>query len=107
MVNFGENYAEQEKYFGSEEYQSSAKAAIKSGAPLPTFEKNKDLGKQTEAPSETPKSSAPLRYPYTKIDEYDDYMRLEIVSFTPPGLERADDSLRLKTSDEIAKKDIN
>ena len=42
MVNFGENYAEQEKYFGSEEYQSSAKAAIKSGAPLPTFEKNKD-----------------------------------------------------------------
>ena len=85
MVNFGENYAEQEKYFGSEEYQSSAKAAIKSGAPLPTFEKNKDLGKQTEPPSETPKSSAPLRYPYAKIDEHDDYMRLEIVAFTPPG----------------------
>ena len=34
-------------------------------------------------------------------------MRLEIVKFTPPGLERADDSLRLRTSDEIAKKDIN
>ena len=33
-------------------------------------------------------------------------MRIEI-KFTPPGLERADDSLRLKTSDEIAKKDIN
>jgi len=107
MPNFPANYAEQEKYYASEEYQSSAKAAIKSGAPLPTFEKNKDLGKEREAPSETPKSSAPLRYPYTKIDEYDDYMRLEIVAFTPPGLERADDSLRLKTSDEIAKKDIN
>ena len=107
MVNFGENYAEQEKYYASEEYQSSAKAAIKNNQPLPTFEKNKDLGKESEPPSETPKSSAPLRYPYTKIDEYDDYMRLEIVSFTPPGLERADDSLRLKTSDEIAKKDIN
>ena len=100
MVNFGENYAEQEKYYASEEYQSSAKAAIKNNQPLPTFEKNKDLGKQTEPPSETPKSSAPLRYPYTKIDEYDDYMRLEIVSFTPPGLERADDSLRLKTREK-------
>jgi len=107
MPNFPANYAEQEKYYASEEYQSSAKAAIKNNQPLPTFEKNKDLGKESEAPSETPKSSAPLRYPYTKIDEYDDYMRLEIVSFTPPGLERADDSLRLKTSDEIAKKDIN
>ena len=65
MVNFGENYAEQEKYFGSEEYQSSAKAAIKSGAPLPTFEKNKDLGKQTEAPSETPVSYTHLTLPTT------------------------------------------
>ena len=34
-------------------------------------------------------------------------MRLEIVAFTPPGLQRAEDSLRLRTSDEIAKKDIN
>ena len=34
-------------------------------------------------------------------------MRLEIVAFTPPGLVRAEDSLRLRTSDEIAKKDIN
>ena len=33
-------------------------------------------------------------------------MRIEIVKFTPPGLQRAEDSLRLRTSDEIAKKDI-
>ena len=51
MVNFGENYAEQEKYFGSEEYQSSAKAAIANNEPLPTYEKNKDLGKEAEKPS--------------------------------------------------------
>ena len=106
MPNFPANYAEQEKYYASEEYQSSAKAAIANNEPLPTYEKNKDLGKEAEKPSETPKSSAPLRYPYTKIDEHDDYMRLEVVKFTPPGLQRAEDSLRLRTSDEIAKKDI-
>ena len=106
MVNFPANYAEQEKYYASEEYQSSAKAAIANNEPLPTYEKNKDLGKEAEKPSETPKSSAPLRYPYTKIDEHDDYMRIEVVKFTPPGLQRAEDSLRLRTSDEIAKKDI-
>ena len=106
MPNFPANYAEQEKYYASEEYQSSAKAAIAKNEPLPTYEKNKDLGKEAEKPSETPKSSAPLRYPYTKIDEHDDYMRIEVVKFTPPGLQKADDSLRLRTSDEIAKKDI-
>jgi len=106
MPNFPANYAEQEKYYASEQYQSSAKAAIAKNEPLPTYEKNKDLGKEAEKPSETPKSSAPLRYPYTKIDEHDDYMRIEVVKFTPPGLQKADDSLRLRTSDEIAKKDI-
>ena len=106
MPNFPANYAEQEKYYASEQYQSSAKAAIANNEPLPTYEKNKDLGKEAEKPSETPKSSAPLRYPYTKIDEHDDYMRIEVVKFTPPGLQKADDSLRLRTSDEIAKKDI-
>ena len=70
-------------------------------------EANRNLGKQSATIDGTPKSSAPLRYPYTKIDEHDDYLRLEIVEFTPPGLQRADDSLRLRTSDEIAKKDIN
>ena len=70
-------------------------------------EANRNLGKDVATNDGTPKSSAPLRYPYTKIDEHDDYLRLEIVEFTPPGLQRADDSLRLRTSDEIAKKDIN
>ena len=68
---------------------------------------NKNLSKDSATTDGTPKSSAPLRYPYAKIDEHDDYMRLEIVAFTPPGLVRAEDSLRLRTSDEIAKKDIN
>ena len=44
MPNFPANYAEQEKYYASEEYQSSAKAAIANNEPLPTYEKNKDLG---------------------------------------------------------------
>ena len=46
MPNFPANYAEQEKYYASEEYQSSAKAAIANNEPLPTYEKNKDLGKR-------------------------------------------------------------
>ena len=44
---------------------------------------NKNLSKDSATTDGTPKSSAPLRYPYAKIDEYDDYMRLEIVAFTP------------------------
>ena len=47
---------------------------------------NKNLSKDSATTDGTPKSSAPLRYPYAKIDEHDDYMRLEIVAFTPPGL---------------------
>ena len=71
------------------------------------YVENRKLAREKAAVTETPESTAPLRYPYTKIDEHDDYLRLEIVEFTPPGLQRAEDSLRLRTSDEIAKKDIN
>ena len=70
------------------------------------YVENRKLGRKNASVTETPESSAPLRYPYTKIDEHDDYLRLEVVKFTPPGLQKAEDSLRLRTSDEIAKKDI-
>jgi len=88
---------------GAEYKEQELEASRKADA----FIANKNLSKETAAVDETPKSSSPLRYPYTKIDEHDDYMRLEIVEFTPPGLVSADDTLRLRTSDEIAKKDIN
>ena len=48
---------------------------------IKTIAVNKNLSKESAATDGTPKSSAPLRYPYAKIDEYDDYMRLEIVAF--------------------------
>jgi len=67
---------------------------------------NSEGGKETADNDGTDKSSAPFRYPYTKIEEHDDYLKLEIVEFTPPGLERLEGTLRLKTSDELPKKDV-
>ena len=43
-----------------------------------------------------------LRYPFTELDKSDDYLKIQIFEFTPPGLEFAGGggSLRLRTSDE-------
>ncbi len=71
------------------------------------FAENSNLSNETGPSDGIPRSSAPFRYPYTKIDEHDDYMKLEIVEFVAPGLDRiSDNELSLKTSDHIAKKDI-
>ena len=66
---------------------------------------NKKLSEQKEGDDDTAteESTAPLRYPYTKIDEHDDYMKIEIKEFKPPGLSMAEDdssNLRLASSDE-------
>ena len=102
LANFPADYAEQEKYYASDEYQSSAKAAIKNNEPLPTFEKNSDLSEDAANVDGTEVSAAPLRYPFTKIDEHDDYMKIEIKEFRPPGLSLAEGtaSLSLKNSDD-------
>ena len=92
---------------GSGERNSNITPEMREVVKIWALNKNSNLGKETANITGTPRSSAPLRYPFAKIDEHDDYMRIEIVEFTPPGLVRADDSLRLRTSDEIAKKDIN
>ena len=66
---------------------------------------NKKRGEEKEGDDDTAteESTAPLRYPYTKIDEHDDYMKIEIKEFKPPGLGMADEdssNLRLASSDE-------
>ena len=66
------------------------------------IEANSRLGKDTAKVDETEESTAPLRYPYTKIDEHDDYMKIEVKEFSPPGLSLAEGSraLSLKNSDD-------
>lgn len=71
-----------------------------------SFILNSEGGKENADNDGTPKSSAPFRYPYTKIEEHDDYLRLEIVEFVPPGIQRGGDQLRMNTSDDIPKKDV-
>ena len=63
---------------------------------------NSRLGKDTGKVDGTEESTAPLRYPYTKIDEHDDYMKIEVKEFSPPGLSLAEGSasLSLKNSDD-------
>ena len=56
------------------------------------FAENSNLSNETGPSDGIPRSSAPFRYPYTKIDEHDDYMKLEIVEFVAPGLDRISDN---------------
>ena len=71
------------------------------------LEKKRDGGKETAKVDETEESTAPLRYPYTKIDEHDDYMKIEVKEFSPPGLSLAEGSasLSLKNSDDAQAKE--
>ena len=66
------------------------------------LEANSRLSKDSGKVDETEESTAPLRYPYTKIDEHDDYMKIEVKEFSPPGLSLAEGSrsLSLKNSDD-------
>jgi len=72
-----------------------------SGSTKPASETAKTNSEK--AGSESGKEGAKiLRYPFTKLDKSDDYLKIQIFEFTPPGLEFAGGggSLRLRTSDE-------
>ena len=71
------------------------------------FELKRKLGEDKGNIDETEESTAPLRYPYTKIDEHDDYMKIEVKEFSPPGLSLAEGSasLSLKNSDDAQAKE--
>ena len=78
-----------------------ARARANSGTTAPASETAKTNSEK--AGSESGNEGAKiLRYPFTKLDESDDYLKIEIFEFTPPGLEFAGGkgSLRLRTSDE-------
>ena len=84
MPNFPPNYAEQEKYYASEEYQTGAKNAIANNQPLPTFE-NPNPVSNSEVTSQPPRSSKKrggiLRYPLEALTGTTDYLQIDIKEY--------------------------
>ena len=87
MVNFPPGYAEQEKYYASEEYQTGAKNAIANNQPLPTFENPNPVSNSevTSQPPRTPPQSKKrggiLRYPLEALTGTTDYLQIDIKEY--------------------------
>jgi len=87
MVNFPPGYAEQEKYYASEEYQTGAKNAIANNQPLPTFENPEPVSNSevTSQPPRTPRQSKKrggiLRYPMEALTGTTDYLQIDIKEY--------------------------
>ena len=84
MPNFPPNYAEQEKYYASEEYQTGAKNAIANNQPLPTYD-NPNPVSNSEVTSQPPRSSKKrggiLRYPLEAQTGTTDYLQIDIKEY--------------------------
>ena len=84
MPNFPPNYAEQEKYYASEEYQTGAKNAIANNQPLPTYD-NPNPVSNSEVSSQPPRSSKKrggiLRYPLEALTGTTDYLQIDIKEY--------------------------
>ena len=84
MVNFPPGYAEQEKYYASEEYQTGAKNAIANNQPLPTYD-NPNPVSNSEVSSQPPRSSKKrggiLRYPLEALTGTTDYLQIDIKEY--------------------------
>ena len=84
MVNFPPGYAEQEKYYASEEYQTGAKNAIANNQPLPTYD-NPNPVSNSEVTSQPPRSSKKrggiLRYPLEALTGTTDYLQIDIKEY--------------------------
>ena len=81
MPNFPPNYAEQEKYYASEEYQNDAKAAIANNQKLPSYEdpesvSNSEVTSQPPRSSKSKKQGGILRYPLEALTGTTDYLTL-------------------------------
>ena len=84
MPNFPADYAEQEKFYASEEYQTGAKNAIANNQPLPTYE-NPNPVSNSEVTSQPPRSSKKrggiLRYPLEALTGTTDYLQIDIKEY--------------------------
>ncbi len=87
MPNFPPGYAEQEKYYASEAYQTGAKNAIANNQPLPTFENPEPVSNSevTSQPPRTPRQSKKrggiLRYPLEALTGTTDYLQIDIKEY--------------------------
>ena len=87
MPNFPPNYAEQEKYYASEEYQTGAKNAIANNQPLPTYDNPNPVSNSevTSQPPRTPPQSKKrggiLRYPLEALTGTTDYLQIDIKEY--------------------------
>ena len=84
MANLPADYAEQEKFYASEEYQTGAKNAIANNQPLPTYE-NPNPVSNSEVTSQPPRSSKKrggiLRYPLEALTGTTDYLQIDIKEY--------------------------
>ena len=84
MPNFPPGYAEQEKYYASEEYQTGSKNAIANNQPLPTYD-NPNPVSNSEVSSQPPRSSKKrggiLRYPLEALTGTTDYLQIDIKEY--------------------------
>ena len=85
MPNFPPNYAEQEKFYASEIYQTGAKEAIKNNQPLPkyeppTSESNVATKGQTPAKKSLRRGGI-LRYPLEALTGTTDYLQINIIEY--------------------------
>ena len=87
MVNFPPGYAEQEKYYASEEYQTGAKNAIANNQPLPTYDNpnpvsNSEVTSQPPlTPPQSKKRGGILRYPLEALTGTTDYLQIDIKEY--------------------------
>ncbi len=83
-MNLPADYAKQEKFYASEEYQTGAKNAIANNQPLPTFE-NPNPVSNSEVTPQPPRSSKKrggiLRYPLEALTGTTDYLQIDIKEY--------------------------
>ena len=85
MPNFPPNYAEQEKFYASEQYQTGAKEAIKNNQPLPKYEPPKsesNLATKGQTPAKKSlRRGGILRYPLEALTGTTDYLQINIIEY--------------------------
>ena len=85
MPNFPPNYAEQEKFFASKEYQTGAKEAIKNNQPLPKppASTKSEINNSTkgQASAKSQRRGGVLRYPLEALTGTTDYLQINIIEY--------------------------
>ena len=85
MPNFPPNYAEQEKFFASKEYQTGAKEAIKNNQPLPkppaSTKSETNTATKGQVTAKSQRRGGVLRYPLEALTGTTDYLQIDILEY--------------------------